>query len=105
MANIPDNPLILIDGSSYLYRAFHAYPGTMSNGEIPTNAVYGVVRRLLFFCKSMVSSNVGKHLNFGCYTPVNICHPIVFLLPVIPHSKHSIHDPLMNMVIIHIIPE
>lgn len=43
MASIPENPLILIDGSSYLYRAFHAYPGTMSNGEIPTNAVYGVV--------------------------------------------------------------
>lgn len=43
MARIPDNPLILIDGSSYLYRAFHAYPSTMSNGEIPTNAVYGVL--------------------------------------------------------------
>ncbi len=43
MALIPDNPLILIDGSSYLYRAFHAYPSTMSNGEIQTNAVYGVV--------------------------------------------------------------
>lgn len=46
MASIPDNPLILIDGSSYLYRAFHAYPGTMSNGDIPTNAVYGVVNML-----------------------------------------------------------
>ncbi|KHT41535.1 DNA polymerase I [Vibrio sinaloensis] len=46
MANIPDNPLILIDGSSYLYRAFHAYPETMSNGDIPTNAVYGVVNML-----------------------------------------------------------
>ncbi len=46
MASIPENPLILIDGSSYLYRAFHAYPGTMSNGDIPTNAVYGVVNML-----------------------------------------------------------
>ncbi|MDE1238776.1 DNA polymerase I [Vibrio aestuarianus] len=46
MARIPDNPFILIDGSSYLYRAFHAYPGTMNNGEIPTNAVYGVVNML-----------------------------------------------------------
>nr|VFK27134.1 MAG: DNA polymerase I [Candidatus Kentron sp. MB] len=45
------NPLlILIDGSSYLYRAFHAMPAlTNSRGE-PTGAVYGVVnmlRRLL----------------------------------------------------------
>ncbi len=46
MASIPENPLILIDGSSYLYRAFHAYPGTMSNGDIPTNAVYGVVNMI-----------------------------------------------------------
>lgn len=46
MASIPENPLILIDGSSYLYRAFHAYPDSMSNGDIPTNAVYGVVNML-----------------------------------------------------------
>jgi len=43
-------PLILVDGSSYLYRAFHAMPAlTNSRGE-PTGAVYGVVnmlRRLL----------------------------------------------------------
>lgn len=46
MAGIPDNPLILIDGSSYLYRAFHAFPATMSNGDIQTNAVYGVVNMI-----------------------------------------------------------
>jgi len=43
-------PLILVDGSSYLYRAFHALPPlTNSRGE-PTGAVYGVanmLRRLL----------------------------------------------------------
>jgi len=43
-------PLVLVDGSSYLYRAFHALPAlTNSRGE-PTGAVYGVVnmlRRLL----------------------------------------------------------
>ncbi len=43
-------PLILIDGSSYLYRAFHALPAlTNSKGE-PTGAVYGVmnmIRKLL----------------------------------------------------------
>ena len=42
--------LVLVDGSSYLYRAFHAMPNlTNSQGE-PTGAVYGVVnmlRRLL----------------------------------------------------------
>lgn len=46
MATIPENPLILIDGSSYLYRAYHAAPNfTNSDGE-PTGAVYGVVNML-----------------------------------------------------------
>ncbi len=43
-------PLVLVDGSSYLFRAFHAMPNlTNSKGE-PTGAIYGVVnmiRRLL----------------------------------------------------------
>ncbi|MEJ2382563.1 MAG: DNA polymerase I [Gammaproteobacteria bacterium] len=50
MTNSTKKPLILVDGSSYLYRAFHALPPlTNSRGE-PTGAVYGVVnmlRRLL----------------------------------------------------------
>src|SRR5512139_3943147 len=39
-------PLILVDGSSYLYRAFHALPPlTNSRGE-PTGAVLGVLNML-----------------------------------------------------------
>lgn len=58
MARIPDNPLILIDGSSYLYRAFHAYPGTMSNGEIPTNAVYGVINMVRAMMRQFASDRM-----------------------------------------------
>ncbi|NOI68505.1 DNA polymerase I [Vibrio sp. 99-8-1] len=58
MATIPENPLILIDGSSYLYRAFHAYPETMSNGEIPTNAVYGVVNMLRSMMRQFSSDKI-----------------------------------------------
>ncbi|EIO3968353.1 DNA polymerase I [Vibrio vulnificus] len=58
MATIPENPLILIDGSSYLYRAFHAYPGTMSNGDIPTNAVYGVVNMLRSMMRQFASDRI-----------------------------------------------
>ncbi len=40
------DPLILVDGSSYLFRAFHAMPSlTNSHGE-PTGAIYGVVNML-----------------------------------------------------------
>ncbi len=43
--------LILIDGSSYLYRAFHALPPfTTSRGE-PTGAVLGVTNMLLKFLR------------------------------------------------------
>ena len=39
-------PLVLVDGSSYLYRAFHALPPlTNSKGE-PTGAIYGTVNML-----------------------------------------------------------
>lgn len=43
-------PIILIDGSSYLYRAFHALPPLVNSKGQPTGAVYGVInmlRRLL----------------------------------------------------------
>lgn len=46
MTKIADNPLILVDGSSYLYRAYHAFPPlTNSSGE-PTGAMYGVLNML-----------------------------------------------------------
>ena len=42
----PDNTFVLVDGSSYLFRAFHAMPSlTNSNGQ-PTGAIYGVVNML-----------------------------------------------------------
>ncbi len=39
-------PLILVDGSSYLYRAFHALPDLKNSQGEPTGAIYGVVNML-----------------------------------------------------------
>lgn len=39
-------PLILVDGSSYLYRAFHALPALMNSKGFPTGAAYGMVNML-----------------------------------------------------------
>lgn len=39
-------PLILVDGSSYLYRAFHALPSLMNSSGMPTGAIYGMVNML-----------------------------------------------------------
>jgi len=45
--NNPEKTLLLVDGSSYLYRAFHALPELRSpkTGE-PTGAIYGVLNML-----------------------------------------------------------
>ena len=39
-------PLILVDGSSYLYRAFHALPPLMTSKGQPTGAIKGVLNML-----------------------------------------------------------
>ncbi|MFA9501024.1 DNA polymerase I [Mannheimia sp. E30BD] len=58
MATIAKNPLVLVDGSSYLYRAFHAFPPlTNRNGE-PTGAMYGVLNML----KSLISQVNPSHI-------------------------------------------
>ena len=38
--------LLLVDGSSYLYRAFHALPDMRNPAGEPTNAIYGVLNML-----------------------------------------------------------
>jgi DNA polymerase-1 len=38
-----DKTLLLVDGSSYLYRAFHALPDLRSPSGFPTGAIHGVV--------------------------------------------------------------
>lgn len=45
---MPDHtkPLILVDGSSYLYRAFHAMPSLTNSKKSPTGAIYGVINML-----------------------------------------------------------
>lgn len=46
MVQIPENPLILVDGSSYLYRAYHAFPPLTNSAGAPTGAMYGVINML-----------------------------------------------------------
>ena len=38
--------LLLVDGSSYLYRAFHALPDLRNRFNEPTGAIYGVLNML-----------------------------------------------------------
>ncbi len=44
--------LLLVDGSSYLYRAFHAMPDLRNRAGEPTGAIYGMVNMLKAFWSS-----------------------------------------------------
>lgn len=58
MVYIPKNPLILVDGSSYLFRAYHSPPHlTNSKGEA-TGAIYGVVNMLKSLLKQYQPSQM-----------------------------------------------
>jgi len=49
---MPDSPdLVLVDASSYLYRAFHALPALSNSRGEPTGAVLGVLNMLAKFLK------------------------------------------------------
>ena len=41
-----DKPLLLVDGSSYLFRAFHALPDLRTSDGFPTGAIRGVIGML-----------------------------------------------------------
>ncbi|MFP3028775.1 MAG: DNA polymerase I [Arsenophonus sp.] len=46
MAQIIENPFILVDASSYLYRAYHAFPPLTNSAGEQTGAMYGVLNML-----------------------------------------------------------
>jgi DNA polymerase-1 len=43
MLGMSNPTLLLVDGSSYLYRAFHALPDLRGPGQVPTGAIHGMV--------------------------------------------------------------
>jgi DNA polymerase-1 len=51
-------PLILVDGSSYLYRAFHALPPLTNSKGLPTGAVKGVINMMRRLQKDYPESTV-----------------------------------------------
>jgi len=58
MATVKENPFVLVDGSSYLFRAFFAPPHlTNSKGEA-TGAVYGVINMLRSLINQYKPSNM-----------------------------------------------
>ncbi|MDN7128018.1 DNA polymerase I [Pseudidiomarina sp. 1ASP75-14] len=55
---VPENPFILVDGSSYLFRAFYAPPHLTNSAGEPTGAIYGVVNMLRSLIKKYQPSHM-----------------------------------------------
>ena len=58
MATVPANPFVLVDGSSYLFRAFHGMPPLTNSKGQDTGAIYGVVNML----RSLVKQYSPTHI-------------------------------------------
>jgi DNA polymerase-1 len=58
MADTNTAPIILIDGSSYLYRAFHALPELVNSKGLPTGAAKGVINMIRRLIKDYPGSTV-----------------------------------------------
>ena len=56
MANVKE--LLLVDGSSYLFRAFHALPPLVNSKQQPTGAIKGVINMIRALLKSHDHSNI-----------------------------------------------
>ncbi len=53
-----DKTLVLVDGSSYLFRAYHAMPELTNSKGIPTGAAYGVINMLRSLVKEYNTSHI-----------------------------------------------
>jgi len=58
MADSNSNPLVLVDGSSYLFRAFHALPPLVTSRGHPTGAVKGVINMIRSLMKNYPDSHI-----------------------------------------------
>ena len=75
------NKVFLIDGSSYLYRAFHAMPPLTTSKGLPTGAIKGVVNMLRNLKKEHPESKIitvfdakGKNFRHEILNTVSYTH-------------------------------
>lgn len=98
MDSVPDR-LVLVDGSSYLYRAFHAMPSLTNSSGDHTGAVYGVVnmvRRLMAdyqpACIAMVFDAKGKTFRDEMYAEYKANRPSM------PDELRSQIEPIHQII-------
>ncbi len=91
--------LVLVDGSSYLYRAFHALPELTNKAGEPTGAVHGVLNML----NKLVRETVPTHLAVVFDAPGKTFRDDLYKdykanRPPMPDDLRAQVDPLLNAI-------
>ena len=99
MVNIPSNPFILVDGSSYLFRAYHALPPLTTAKGQPTGAIFGVVNMLRKLLKeykpdrmAVVFDSKEKNFRHGLFEAYKANRVVM------PDELQSQIEPLHNVI-------
>jgi DNA polymerase-1 len=100
--------LVLVDGSSYIFRAYHAIQHLSTSQGVPTNAVYGVTRMLLKLLDELHPSHIavildkgGKTFRHDLYPEYKAHRPpapedLVVQLPVVREAIAALNLPLIE---------
>jgi DNA polymerase-1 len=91
--------LVLIDGSSYLYRAFHALPNLTNSAGEPTGALHGVLNMI----NKLVREQPGAHVAVVFDAPGKTFRDDIFAeykanRPPMPDDLRSQVEPILDAV-------
>ncbi|MBV1907700.1 MAG: DNA polymerase I [Kangiellaceae bacterium] len=101
MATTTKQPLILVDGSSYLFRAYHSMSqaGFSNSSGQPTGAIYGVINMLKSLCKQYDSQRIAVIFDAKGKTFRNDIYPEYKAnRPPMPDDLRSQIAPVHNII-------
>ncbi len=99
--------VFLVDGSSYIHRAYHAIRNLANSSGLPTNAIYGFVRMLLKLIKDKEPSHLavvfdakGKNFRHDLYEEYKANRPAApeDLIVQIPYIKRIVRGLNVKML-------
>ncbi|MGB5985086.1 MAG: 5'-3' exonuclease H3TH domain-containing protein, partial [Desulfobacterales bacterium] len=104
----PPAPLYLIDGSAYIFRAYHAIRGLSNSSGLPTNAVFGFTRMVIKLLEERQPQYVGmffdakgptfRHTQYPDYKANRppMAEDLVLQLPLIKRVTEAFRLPLFE---------
>jgi len=99
MQRIPKQPFILVDGSSYLFRAYYAPPHLTNSAGEPTGAIYGVVNMLRSLLKQFEPTHMAVVFDAKGTTFRNDMYEAYKAnRPPMPDDLRSQIEPLHNII-------